>query len=211
MDPDFENKVKLSFLRVREHIEQLEQEIKQEKMRLDALIQKLDKIGSTGNVDSTPLKTRLDASSYNNSSGNEGVCASMHASMQACKQHLNIQTTPTNTNFDQNLEDFQLKPHKPTFKEVLSTLTNKEFIIFLTIYQLGEATYQDLAAKLTLTKGCVRSHVCSLLSKKAPILRKKINNWKVILSIDSDFKSLTSEQKLIEIYYQRDPSQTTLA
>lgn len=210
MNSDFENKVKLSFLRVREHIKQLEQEIKRNKAILDHLLSGTSETSSKEKIDSTPLKTRLNGSSYNNSTGNEGVCASMQASKQASKQHLNIQATPLDTNFDQNLEDFQLKPHKLTFKEILSTLTNKEFIIFLTIYQLEEATYQDLATKLTLTKGCIRSHVCSLLSKKAPILRKKINNWKVILSIDSDFKSLTSEQKLIEIYYQRDPSQTTL-
>ncbi len=210
MDSDFEKRVKLSFLKVREHIKQLEQEIKQNKSILDHLLSGTSETSSREKIDSTPIKTRLDAFDLKSSTGNEGVCASMQASMQACKQRLNIQTTPIDTNFDSNLEDFQLKPHKPTFKEILSTLTNKEFMIFLTIYQLGEATYQDLAAKLTLTNGCVRSHVCSLLSKKAPILRKKINNWKVLLTIDPDFKSLTSEQKLVEIYYQRDPSQTTL-
>jgi len=83
-------------------------------------------------------------------------------------------------------------------------------MIFLTIYQLGEASYNDIANKLTLTNGCIRSYICSLLAKKAPIIRKKINNWRVILTIDPDFRSLTSEEKLLELYYQRDYSQTKL-
>ena len=41
MDPDFENKVKRSFLKAREHMDKLEQQIKQNKAILEHLLQRV--------------------------------------------------------------------------------------------------------------------------------------------------------------------------
>ena len=45
---------------------------------------------------------------------------------------------------------------------------------------------------------------------KIPIIRKKLNNKRTILTISKDFKSLGLKQKLISLYYESDPKQTTL-
>lgn len=210
MELDFENKVKRSFSRVKKHMERIEEKIKQNKAILEHLIRRVGKSTPEDKIESRPLKEPLNENDLKSSTGSEGVCASMQASKHASKQHLNNQfedSDEISPHFDQN---FPPKTNEPTLFEVLSTLTNREFLIFLTIYQLGEASYKDVASKLSLTNGCIRSHVCSLIAKKAPITRRKINNWKVSLSIDASFKSLTSEDKLLEMYYQRDPSQTTI-
>ena len=96
----------------------------------------------------------------------------------------------------------------------LQTLTNKEFLVFLTIYRLEKeiprVTYAILSKYLSLTSGCIRSYVTSLIRKRVPLTKSKLNNKITILSIESSFKSITSEQKLINLYYQGDPSQSTL-
>lgn len=211
MDPDFENKVKRSFSKVREHMEQLEQQIKQNKAILENIFQRVAQASSEKKIDSEQHKPQITRNDQIDSIGNQGVKSLKQASKQASKHLSNLQIDDINSHFDQKLEYGPPKTTiEPTLREVFVTLTNREFVIFLTIYQLGESTYQDLANKLSLTNSCIRTRVCSLIAKKAPIIRRKINNWKVLLSIDPDFKSIVSEDKLLEMYYRRDSSQTTL-
>ena len=87
--------------------------------------------------------------------------------------------------------------------------------MFLTIYQLEKelprVTYEVVANRLTLTSGCIRTYITSILRKKAPVIKSKLNNKLILLSIEPSFRSLISEEKLINLYYQNDPSQTTLS
>lgn len=208
MDPDFENKVKRSFTKVKEHIVQLEQKINENKAVLEHLFQKIVQSTHQEKIDSTPLKMRINGKLLRSSTGNEGVQTNKQTIKQTNKQSNNQPTNAFYSHFGLKVEKYP--ETVPSYSNIFSTLTNREFIIFLTIYQLGEVTYQDLSSKLSLTNSCIRSYVYSLINKKAPITRRKINNKKVILSIDPNFKALTSEQKLIELYYQRDSTQTTL-
>jgi DNA-binding MarR family transcriptional regulator len=104
---------------------------------------------------------------------------------------------------------------KKDLEERFNTLTSQEFLIFLTIYQLEEdfgksVTYNDLSNKLSLTPGCIRGYVSSLIRKNLPILKSKINNRTLTLSINPNFKDLNLKQKLTNIYYDQDPDQTKL-
>ena len=63
---------------------------------------------------------------------------------------------------------------------------------------------------MQLSEHCIRSHISSLMKKNVPIIKKRLNNRLNILSIKKDFKSLNLKQKLINIFYDSDPNQTTL-
>lgn len=210
MDSDFENKVKRSFMKVKEHITQLEQKLSENKTILERLFQRVGKSPSDDKIDSTPLKMRINGKTIKSSTGNQGVQTNKQTNNQTNKHSNTQQTNISYPHFGIKIEKIPETTISSTPLDIFSTLTNREFVIFLTIYQLGEATYQDLSNKLSLTNSCIRSYIYSLFSKKAPITRRKINNKRVVLSIDPNFKALTSEQKLIEIYYQRDSNQTTL-
>ncbi len=98
--------------------------------------------------------------------------------------------------------------------KTFQSLTNQEFKVFLTIYQLederGKATYNDLALKTSLTSGCIRGYVSSLILKGTPIVKTRQKNRQASLTIDNSFRSLGLKGKLINLYYQQDPQQTTL-
>ncbi len=84
------------------------------------------------------------------------------------------------------------------FKENLElkfkSLTDREFSVFLAIYQLeeelGKVTYSDIANKLNVSEITVRCYVNSILNKAAPIERKRHFNKKSYLTINSQFRSL---------------------
>ena len=63
---------------------------------------------------------------------------------------------------------------------------------------------------MQLSEHCIRGHISSLMKKNVPIIKKRLNNRLNILSIKKDFKSLNLKQKLINIFYDSDPNQTTL-
>ena len=89
------------------------------------------------------------------------------------------------------------------------SLTKKEFLIFLTIYQLEEdhkqVTYSNIANHLNLTEGCIRSYVSELIKKGLPVVKEKINNRQAIFKVSPDFKELKLKQKLLDLFYKKDP------
>ena len=48
------------------------------------------------------------------------------------------------------------------------------------------------------------------MKKNAPLVKQKLNNKRNLLSIRKDFKALNLKQRLINVYYESDPHQTTL-
>ena len=84
----------------------------------------------------------------------------------------------------------------------------------MTIYQLDETnegvTYALLAEKMTLTETCIRAYTSNLFKKGLPLVRTKINNKITLVSVKGDFKSLNLKEKLLALYYEKDPYQTSL-
>ncbi len=203
---NFEERVRNSFLRVKEDINNLENQIKGikeilklQQEQIELILQKIDKISQYNTKEAS-----FNTNSNHNSIGNEGVCASMHASMQA-PVHINTRENSQNkANFDSI----------STVDKLFLTLTKKEFLVLLSIYQLeddiGNVTYEDLSKHLSVTEGCVRSHIVSLVKKGLPIIRNKINNRITILSISSEFRNLGIKARLFNLYSQQDPTQKKL-
>ena len=217
MDLLFEIKVKQAFSKIKEDISKLNEELSEYKTLLKQLIDRLspqDKTEKPPKIDNFSFKQENTFEHKKSSIGNKGVCAFTHSLIHSPFTHL---CTHSGTKLDES-QGLTL-PSQDISTQIdinhpLQTLTNREFLVFLTIYQLEKelprVTYEVIAKKLSLTSGCIRTYITSLIRKKAPIIKSKLNNKLTILSIDKSFRSLTSEQKLINIYYQNNTYQSTL-
>jgi len=122
----------------------------------------------------------------------------------------------TNQSVNQtNIHSLSIQSLKKELESRFNALTNQEFLVFLTIYQLEEdlgrpVTYADLSSKLNLTSGCIRGYVSALIRKKLPIIKSKINNRTLTLAINPEFRDLGLKEKLTNLYYNQDPEQTRL-
>ncbi|MBI2673120.1 hypothetical protein HYX19_02570 [Candidatus Woesearchaeota archaeon] len=93
------------------------------------------------------------------------------------------------------------------FKEGLElkfkSLTDREFSVFLAIYQLeeelGRVTYPDIANKLKISEITIRCYVNSILNKNIPVERRRHFNKKSYLTINNQFRSLNLVGLILKI------------
>jgi len=83
-------------------------------------------------------------------------------------------------------------------------ITTQEMLVFSTIYQLEELNsqetdYKNIAIKLNLSESSIRDYVQKLINKGIPIIKTKLNNKKIILSISSELKQLASLQTILKL------------
>jgi len=111
-------------------------------------------------------------------------------------------------------QDSDLSSIKNRIDKTFKSLSKQELKLFLTIYQLEdenlETNYRNIAQKMQLSEHCIRSHISSLMKKNVPILKKRTSNRINLLSINPDFRALNLKQRLINVFYESDPNQTTL-
>ena len=85
---------------------------------------------------------------------------------------------------------------------------------YLTIYQQEEegqqVTYETIAKALKITPGCIRTYVSGLIRKDIPVIKAKYNNKIVVLKIPEEVRSLNLKNRIIQIFYNLDPSQKKL-
>ena len=200
-----ENKVKEAFSKVKEDMLSIKYSIDELKSQLlakethnkllDLEIHHLKSIlkqnqAKTQETTETPITNPI----FLVSSGNKGVF----------RQTDNRQTTDIRHIFDT----------ESNIEAIFISLTEKEFLIFLTLYQLEEELkkplpYAQLANKLSISQSSIRDHISEIIRKKAPIIKIKTNNKKVLLSIDKTFKNLNIMSKILTLRHIQD-SQTTL-
>ncbi|MEM4605482.1 MAG: hypothetical protein QW103_00380 [Candidatus Pacearchaeota archaeon] len=77
------------------------------------------------------------------------------------------------------------------------SLTNREMMLFSTIYSLEEQgveeiNYRLLAQHLNLTESSIRDYTNKLISKNLPLIKIKHNNKQIFLKIPEDFKKIVS-------------------
>ncbi len=82
-------------------------------------------------------------------------------------------------------------------------LTEREIIVFSTLYQLDEeqgfADYKTIANKLSLTESSIRDYIGRLINKGIPVDKKKINNKSVQLSISPNLKRVASLSTIMQL------------
>ncbi len=82
-------------------------------------------------------------------------------------------------------------------------ITEQEFLVFSTIYQLGEelgySDYKTLSQRLNLTESSIRDYVGRLIKKGIPVEKKKINNKNIKLSISENLKKIVSLSTILQL------------
>lgn len=176
-DDDLRENIKIAFSKVKEHILDIEKEIKAQKEELIKIKEQIH-----------TLKQEI-----NSSTGNKGDL----------QQAINKQSTSNQHTYNTS---YNIKSLKNDIINTFKTLTDKEFLIFLTIYQLEEeyqrpVKYLEIAKKLSLSQSFVRGSVSELFVKGIPIEKIKKNNRQVSLSIKKDFKSLNLVSDILNLQH----------
>ncbi len=205
-DPNFEENVKLSFIKMKEHVNSLEIRMKDLEGKM---INILNLFISFKEDIEAKLELKMDKNGKIDyfkglSIGNEGV----QSINQTINQSLNQSNNQSITKQSSTLTD--LKEIEKLFK----TIPKQELLLYLTVYQFEEdkkeVTYTNVAEKLNLTQSCIRAYVSSLLQKKVPLIKKRVNNKLIILTIPQYFKDLGVYPRLLNLYYGNDPNQSKL-
>jgi hypothetical protein len=83
---------------------------------------------------------------------------------------------------------------KKEIRNKFKRITDQEFLVFSTIYQMAEESeyvdYKVLSQKLNLTESSIRDYVGRLIKKGIPVEKKKINNKLIQLSISEKLKKI---------------------
>lgn len=146
------------------------------------------------------------------STGNKGVYANTYSTDNySLNTSLNTKNSAVTS-----LENpkFDVLAFKQELEQRFASLSRQEFLTFLTLEQLerelGNVSYSDLARRMNLSEGCVRTYVSNLMKKGIPLVKRRLNNKTVNLVIRPDFKELNMRKKLEAIYYGMDPQQKRL-
>jgi len=82
-------------------------------------------------------------------------------------------------------------------------LTNQEILVFSTIYQLeeefGSADYKTISKKINLTESSIRDYVRRLIVKGIPIIKEKVNNKEIKISISQNLKKIATLSSILEL------------
>jgi DNA-binding MarR family transcriptional regulator len=83
---------------------------------------------------------------------------------------------------------------KKEIRNKFKRITDQEFLVFSTIYQMAEETgyanYKSLSQRLNLTESSIRDYVGRLIKKGIPVEKTKINNKMIQLSISEKLKKI---------------------
>ncbi len=138
----------------------------------------------TDNISFKPLKGQ----NMGISTGNEGVPTNRQTDKQTNQQ-------TEKTYFGDALEILNsLDNIKKEIRNKFKRITDQEFLVFSTIYQMAEETnyvdYKSLSQKLNLTESSIRDYVGRLIKKGIPVEKTKINNKMIQLSISEKLKKI---------------------
>jgi len=139
-------------------------------------------------TDDSPLKG-LKGQNMGFSIGNEGVPTNKQTNQQTDQQ---IEKTP----FVDALEILNsLDNIKKEIRNKFKRITEQEFLVFSTIYQMAEESdivdYKSVSKKLNLTESSIRDYVGKLIKKGIPVEKTRINNKMIRLSISEKLKKIT--------------------
>ncbi len=144
--------------------------------------------------------------------GNEGVPTDRQTNQQTNQQTDKGSHNPiffSQVNLHQNSIDDAAKildsldNIKKEVRLKFKKLTDQEFLVFSTIYQLSEeegyTDYKALSTKLNLTQSSIRDYVGRLLKKGIPLEKTRINNKTIHLSISSSLKKVASLSTILQL------------
>ena len=137
------------------------------------------------------------------STGNEGVPTDRQTDRQTDQQtHYEPKIQENSVDNAVKILD-SLDSLKKEIRLKFKRLTDQEWLIFSTIYQIDEqqgySDYKVLAEKLKLTESSIRDYVGRLIKKGIPIEKTKMNNKTIHLSISQNLKKIASLPTIIQL------------
>ncbi|MEK6835389.1 MAG: helix-turn-helix domain-containing protein [Nanoarchaeota archaeon] len=196
MNDNFEEKVKKSFVKAKEDMEFLRQEVNKVKKFLLLKNNEISDLKSQIKALNDLISSKIEQIRVS-STGNDGAITHHHSSSSII-----INDLSTEENLDKNSQ----KPLRMLIENKFRSLTDMEFAIFITIYQLeeefGKVTYQDIAKKFNLTEATVRNHITNLINKNVPIDKERSFNKKTVFYINKSFRELNIASKILELRQQ---------
>jgi hypothetical protein len=210
LKPDMEDNIKSSFSRAREHVKLLEKEVKanrefliKQNEQISFILSKISQISEENDKISRILASFDTKSSI----GNKGVINNHQQSSTVInhQQSSTINTHQQSTTADspQNQDPKPLGDLKREIEERFLGLTDREFSVFLAVYQLeeelGQVTYSDVANALNITEITARCYFNNLIAKNLPVEKKRLFNRKTILSINKEFRNLNLAGSLLTL------------
>jgi DNA-binding MarR family transcriptional regulator len=137
-------------------------------------------------TDNSPFKP-LNTLNLGISTGNQGVPTNKQTNKPTNQQM-------ENTSFGDAIEILNsLDNIKKEIRAKFKKITDQEFLVFSTIYQMEEEGYVDykmLAQKLNLTETSIRDYIGKLIKKGIPVEKTKVNNKLVQLSISKSLRKI---------------------
>jgi hypothetical protein len=137
----------------------------------------------TNNFPVKPLKPQNSVFS----TGNQGVPTNKQTNQQTNQQM-------ENTSFGEAVEILNsLDNIKKEIRIKFKKITDQEFLVFSTIYQMEEqgiVDYHSLSQKLNLTETSIRDYIGKLIKKGIPVEKTKLNNKLVQLSISNNLRKI---------------------
>ena len=98
------------------------------------------------------------------------------------------------------------KPLQVLLENKFRSLTDREFSVFMAIYQLeeekGKVGYLEIANMLEINETTVRNYITSLINKQIPIDKERIFNKKALFRIKKEFRELNLASNLLELRQQ---------
>jgi hypothetical protein len=151
----------------------------------------------TYNPTNNPPFKPLNPKNLSFSTGNEGVPADRQTNQQTNQQ-------TEKASFNNAIEVLNsLDNLKKEIRNKFKKITEQEFLVFSTIYQIeeefGYADYKSLSQRLNLTESSIRDYVGKLVKKGIPVDKTKINNKMIQLSISEKLKKIAPLPVLFQL------------
>ncbi len=217
-----EDKIKDSFAKVKQDISSLSNEISGLRKSLSLIGQGLSIINGKINGLLIPTKTEEKMTEPKINPTDNLAFKSIKAQNQVFSTGNGGVPTDRQTNQQTNQQtDFRGKNDKSSFENALGILssldswikefrlrykrlTDQEFLVFTTIYQVEEEaveiiTYKMVSSRLNLTESSIRDYVGKIVKKDIPVEKIKINNKSVSLKISEKLKKVASLTTIVQL------------
>jgi len=166
------------------------------------------KIPATSTHSSThnyPLEA-LNSQNMPFSTGNQGVSTDRQTDRQTDRRPtISYKNDEINENSIENAAEMldSLDNIKKQIRLKFKRLTDQEWLVFSTIYQLEEengfADYKSISEKINLTESSVRDYVGRIIKKGISVEKKKINNKNIQLIISNNLKKIATLPTILQL------------
>jgi len=138
------------------------------------------------------------------STGNQGVPTDTPTDTPTHQQTQNMPKKQAKTDIDNAVEILDsLDNIKKEIRLKFKRLTEQELLVFSTIYQLDdqqkEIDHKILSDLLKLSESSIRDYVGRLIKKGIPVVKKRINNKTIRISISSNLKKIAPLSTILQL------------